>query len=40
MVKDAVNLDRVESLLRMIYHRRRFLRVMEEKRLMVQNGMT
>lgn len=38
MVMDAVNVDRVESLLRMIYHRRRFLRIMEEKRLSTQNG--
>ncbi|KAF8509855.1 Ion transport protein-domain-containing protein [Hysterangium stoloniferum] len=37
MVSDAVNMDRVESLLRMIYHRRRFLRFVEEKRLFTQN---
>lgn len=40
MVMDAVNVDRVESLLTMIYHRRRFLRLMEEKRAMRQNGMS
>jgi len=33
MVSDAVNVDKVESLLKMIYHRRRFLRMTEEKRL-------
>lgn len=38
MVTDAVNVDRVESLLRMIYHRRRFLRILEERRLLVQNS--
>ncbi|KAF8585271.1 hypothetical protein K439DRAFT_1632798 [Ramaria rubella] len=32
MVTDAVNVDRVESLLRMIYHRRHFRRIMEERR--------
>ncbi|KIJ40348.1 hypothetical protein M422DRAFT_256903 [Sphaerobolus stellatus SS14] len=33
MVSDAVNLDKVKTLLKMIYHRRRFLRLREERRM-------
>jgi len=40
MVSDAVNVDKVKSLLKMICHRRRFLRMMEEKRISSLNGIT
>lgn len=37
-VLDAVNVDKVQSLLRVIHHRRRFLRLMEEKRRSQRTG--
>lgn len=37
-VLDAVNVDKVQSLLKVIHHRRRFLRIMEEKRRLQRNN--